>query len=65
MCAYLAEFNREPWGAIKEAFQTFLELAEPVDLRAGLALCQLPLAQIPDQSHGIPVLGDQRGWLPH
>ena len=33
MCAYLAEFNREPWGAIKDAVQTSLELSEPVDLK--------------------------------
>lgn len=30
MCAYL---NREPWGTIKEAAQTSLELSEPVDIK--------------------------------
>ena len=33
MCAYLAEFNRDPWGVIKDAVQTSLELSEPVDIQ--------------------------------
>ena len=33
MCAYLAEFNREPWGTLKEAVQTSLELSEPVGIK--------------------------------
>ena len=33
MCAYLAEFNRDPWGVVKDAVQTSLELSEPVDIQ--------------------------------
>ena len=41
MCAYLAEFNRDPWGVIKEAVQTSLELSEPVDIQQLPGLHQL------------------------
>ena len=34
MCAYLAEFNLEPWGTVKDAVQTSLELNEAVDIKA-------------------------------
>ena len=34
MCAYLAEFNLEPWGTVKEAVQTSLELTEAIDIKA-------------------------------
>ena len=48
MCAYLAEFNMEPCGAIKDAVLASLELSEPVDVKSlpGLYLTehvQLPL----------------------
>ena len=33
MGACLVEFNREPWGTIKDAVQTSLELSEPVDIK--------------------------------
>lgn len=33
MRAFLAEFNLEPWGTIKDAVQASLELAEPVDIK--------------------------------
>ena len=34
MRAYLAEFNLEPWGTVKDAVQTSLELNEAVDIKA-------------------------------
>ena len=52
MCAYLAEFNRDPWGVIKEAVQTSLELSEPVDIQ------QLPGLHQLWQKHDLNVEGD-------
>ena len=52
MCAYLAEFNRDPWGVIKEAVQTSLELSEPVDIQ------QLPGLHELWQKHDLNVEGD-------
>ena len=52
MCAYLAEFNRDPWGVIKDAVQTSLELSEPVDIQRLPGLHQLW------QKHDLNVEGD-------
>ena len=52
MCAYLAEFNRDPWGVIKDAVQTSLELSEPVDIQRLPGLHQLW------QKHDLNIEGD-------
>ena len=52
MCAYLAEFNRDPWGVIKDAVQTSLELSEPVDIQ------QLPGLHQLWEKHNLNMEGD-------
>ena len=48
----LAEFNREPWGVIKDAVQTSLELSEPVDIQ------RLPGLHRLWQKHNLNMEGD-------
>ena len=51
-CAYLAEFNRDPWGVIKDAVQTSLEMSEPVDTQ------RLPGLHHLWQKHDLNMEGD-------
>ena len=58
MCAYLAEFNREPWGVIKDAVQTSLELSEPMDIQ------RLPGLHHLWQKHNLNMEGDAASlWI--
>ena len=52
MCAYLAEFNMEPWGALKDAVRASIELSDPVDIK------ELPGLEALWKHHDLNMEGD-------